>query len=200
MWPLLRSHSAKPSVGGDAAVEAPAPHMPPGGSDKLLNQLKRAHAAEAETERRARRGSAFLQHDVVRQLPGQEEQTSGVPRSLGEVLRSAPLRSKFRAFLKERHASETLMFYESIEMYQAIPPDAKGDVWRRRAAEGIISKFVDASAVYEVNLPDDAKRKLLGMTKWTPDAFDDAKAICYGLLRDNFLNAFIAREFLRCGD
>jgi hypothetical protein len=142
-----------------------------------------------------KRASRYLSNDITR-TGGNEKVQSGVPKSLGEVLRSAPLRNKFRVFLRKYKASESLAFYETIELYQAIQ-DPK---WRSRAAEGIISKFIDASAVFEVNISSSVRQRLLQTTKWENSSFDDAKAEAYDLMKTNFFANFISNEFLRAGD
>jgi len=139
----------------------------------------------------ARRNSAFLDHSVTDKIsPG--PRPSGIPKSLGDVLSNSELRHKFRLFLKERHSSESLMFYESIELFEKIP-DIK---WRKRAGEGLLAKFVMEEADLEVNISSSVRTKLLRTTRWEKDAFADAKSEMYDLLKTNFFSAFVAREFL----
>ena len=117
---------------------------------------------------------------------------SGIPKSLGEVLTSSELRYKFRVFLKERHSAESLMFYESIELFEKIQ-DPK---WQKRAGEGLISKFVMEEAELAANISSHCRTKLLRVTKWELHTFDEAKSEMYDLLKSNFFAPFIAREYL----
>jgi len=133
-----------------------------------------------------------------------------MPKSLGDVLSNPTLRSKFRNFLKEKHAVESLLFYESAELYAKID-DAK---WAKSAAMDIVSKFVSpdgfcASPIHrfcranplscatedEINIPSAVREALLATKKWDKTSFDDAKAEAYKLLKANFFAAFIAREY-----
>jgi len=66
-----------------------------------------------------------------------------MPKSLGDVLSNPALRNKFRIFLKEKHAVESLLFYESAELYAKID-DAK---WAKSAAIDIVSKFVSPDGI-----------------------------------------------------
>ena len=189
---------------GGSPSSSPAQVSPPvllnGHEHKALSSLRHLHDVGEGHD--SRRDSKYLSHAVARTVPGQEDlvEPSGVPKSLGDILKSQVLRNKFRQFLKERHANESLLFYESVELYEAIPAGPGGDKWRARAAEGIISKFVDSSAVYEINLSAPVRMRLMATTRWTPEAFRDARAEIYELLRANFLHTFLAKEFLRGTD
>ena len=148
-------------------------------------------------EERSRRGSKFLDHSVVHEIrpAGAPSRPSGLPKSLGDILSNIELRYKFRVFLKERMSVESLMFYESIELYEKID-DPK---WRKRAAEGLISKFVMEDAELQVNISSVCSTRLLRITKWEPNSFAEAKSEIYDLLKTNFFAPFVAREFLMDG-
>lgn len=165
--------------------------------DKHVAKVRRAHDEldGASPEGRARRQSKYVRHEAVRMVPGQEELgvQSGVPKSLSEVLRSPLLRQKFREFLKQRHASESLMFYECVELFEMVTEAT----WRRRAAEGIVAKFIATSATFEINIGSATRRRLLATTRWEPDSFLEAKAETYDLLKTNFFAEFVAKECLR---
>jgi hypothetical protein len=140
-----------------------------------------------------RKESKFLDHSAVRTVTVTHSvRPSGVPKSLGDVLASSELRYKFRVFLKERLSLESLMFYESIEMYEKIA-DIK---WRKRAGEGLLTKFVIQEADLQVNISSHCRTKLLRVTKWEKNSFEEAKVEMYELLRTNFFAPFVAREFL----
>jgi hypothetical protein len=162
---------------------------------KMLFAKKKAELMAMEEK--SRRGSKFLDHSVVREIrpAGAAPRPSGLPKSLGDILSSSDLRYKFRLFLKERHSAESLMFYESIELYEKIQ-DPK---WQKRAAEGLISKFVMEDSELQVNISAICTTRLLRVTKWEQSTFADAKSEIYDLLKTNFFAAFVAREFLMDG-
>lgn len=147
----------------------------------------------------SRRQSKFLAHDVVRQvIDGKVESghLSGIPKSMGDVLKNADLRFKFRVYLKARHAEENLLFYESVELFQKVGDVGGQDKWRHRAAEGLMAKFVLENSVYEINVSAPTRLKLLRTTKWEKTSFDTAKSETYDLLKENYFTSFVAKEFL----
>jgi len=161
---------------------------------KEILQLAGEASPGSDHATRERRASRFMRNDIVRLPVGADElHETGVPSSLSEVLRSATLRHHFRQFLRERHASESLLFYESIEMYQNI----HNEKWRTRAGEGLVAKFIVDEAAMQVNLGSVARNKLMKCVRFDDNTFDEAKAEAYDLLKMNFFAPFVAREFLR---
>lgn len=142
---------------------------------------------------RTRRGSKYEDHSIpIESRTVANPAAPCMPKSLGEILANPSLRYKFRQFLKERQAVESLMFYESIELYEKID-DVK---WRKRAAEGLMAKFVMSDAEFEVNISGACRERLLRTTKWDKECFGEVKYELYDLLKMNFFAAFIAKEFL----
>jgi len=157
---------------------------------KKKSDLETMAASEGEM---MRRGSNYLDHSVQHDVKVTATiRSSGIPKSLGDVLAASELRYKFRVFLKERHSAESLMFYESIELFEKI----KDPKWQKRAGEGLIAKFVMEEAELEANISSHCRTKLLRVTKWELKTFDEAKSEMYDLLKTNFFAAFIAREYL----
>jgi hypothetical protein len=83
------------------------------------------------------------------------------------------------------------MFYETVELYQSINKDN----WRRRAAEGMIRKFVDPQSPYAVNISSKARHELLTKKQFERDSFDSAKDELYVLMETNFFGKFISNNF-----
>jgi len=115
----------------------------------------------------------------------------GVPTELRQVLNSPRLRYLFRAYLRSLYASESLLFYETVELYQTIDKET----WRKRAAEGMIKKFVNPSSQYAVNISSKIREKLLNLRHFDRNSFDEAKEELYALMASNFFNRFISDNF-----
>lgn len=115
----------------------------------------------------------------------------GVPTELSQVLNSPRLRAMFRAHLKALYASESLMFYETIELYETINKES----WRKRAGEGMVKRFVDPSSKYAVNISSRTIEKLLSLKTFEKESFDDAKKELYDLMTTNFFAKFISENF-----
>jgi hypothetical protein len=142
---------------------------------------------------RERAGSHYLSYDLSAQpLSPFPAPKQSMPKNLGEVLGSPFLRHKFRQFLKDALAVESLLFYESAELFAKID-DPK---WAKTAAADIVSKFIAPGGMYEINISADARDALVARKTYPGDCFDDAKAEVYRLLKENFFASFVAREFL----
>jgi len=147
---------------------------------------------DEESRTRPRRGSAYDAYDPQARLNGPTPQRIPMPKSLGEVLQNPIQRHKFREYLKEMHAVESLLFYESVELYAKIE-DPK---WSKTAALDIVKKFISPNGAYEINISSATREALMTNKKWARNAFDEAKAEAYLLLKMNFFAAFLAREYL----
>jgi hypothetical protein len=171
--PLLRTHPSFRKAMADAEAMAPG-----------------------TTSGRQRRGSQYSNYETNQNLNGPTPVRATLPKSLGEVLMHPQQRHRFRTYLKEMHADESLLFYESVELYTKID-DPK---WSKTAASDIIKKFIHPGGVYEINIPSEIREQLLAAKKFNKQTFDEAKGEVYRLLKANFFATFVAKEFLSAGE
>lgn len=116
-----------------------------------------------------------------------------IPTKFQQVLDDNNLRDLFRYYLKNHLASECLLFYENVEMYERIDRDE----FRKRAAKGLMIKFILDPAQYRINISSDIKQKLLdtSVDDFKKDTFESAKREMFNLMEDNYFTKFV--KYLR---
>lgn len=115
----------------------------------------------------------------------------GAPTSLNHVLNSKTLRQMFREYLESAFACESLNFYETIESYNNV----KDHTYLQQIGEGIINQYVKEESPQSVNIDSKMRQKLLSVTEFNPQTFDDAKDALYDLMRKNFFTTFVVDKF-----
>lgn len=98
----------------------------------------------------------MTKEDTVKGVP-----SIPIPKEFEEVLANNDLRDLFRHYLKNHLASECLLFYENVELYEMIDRQE----FRKRAAKGLLIKFILDPSQYRINISDQTKQKLLDTSK-----------------------------------
>lgn len=109
-----------------------------------------------------------------------------IPPTLEVVLDSPELRKKFRHFLQKRLANESLLFYESIELYEQI----QKETIRNKAGKQMVAQFILEHSECWVNIPASVRDDLLETSSFTPETFEIAKKEVYKLMNANFFEYF----------
>lgn len=109
-----------------------------------------------------------------------------LPQDLREVLASDDLRSEFMAFLRARLANESLLFYESIELYEKLETQTH----RNRIGRKMVEEFVTSESIYWVNLGFSTREDLTSTVTFEEDTFDTAKSEVFTLMSCNFFESF----------
>ena len=91
----------------------------------------------------------------------EQQMSIKLPTKFQEVLDDNDLRDLFRYYLKNHLATECLLFYENVEMYERIDRDD----FRKRAAKGLLIKFILDPSQYRINISSATKQKLLDTCK-----------------------------------
>ncbi len=119
--------------------------------------------------------------------PRSVETSKAPPRGLSEVLRSPQARNRFRRFLRKHFASESLLLFETIEMYQRID----NEEWRAAAGLQIVERFIHEHADFAVNLSSQVRSKILATKHFRSETFNAAKREVFALMEDNFFARFV---------
>ena len=142
------------------------------------------------------RGSPGEEDDALHHLriykkdlwrPRSVDSSKAPPRELSEVLRSPQARNRFRRFLRKHFASENLLLFETIEMYQRID----NEEWRVAAGLQIVERFIHEHADFAVNLSGQVRSKILATKHFRSETFNAAKREVFALMEDNFFARFV---------
>ncbi len=142
------------------------------------------------------RGSPGTDDDALHHLriykkdlwrPRSVDSSKALPRELSEVLRSPQWRNRFRRFLRKHFASENLLLFETIEMYQRID----NEEWRIAAGQQIVERFIHEHADFAVNLSGQVRGKILANKHFRGETFNAAKREVFTLMEDNFFARFV---------
>jgi len=106
---------------------------------------------------------------------------------LDDLLRDPNERRQFTAYLEVNGTLEPILFYESIEMYQA----CEDKLWRQRESRNMVARFVAPLAPYKVELTQASQDALCNAKSSPINLFDDAKAQIYAYMQINFLEGFL---------
>lgn len=126
---------------------------------------------------------------VLRRTRSQPLPESDLPKDLQDVLTQKKMRKRFKEFLMDKLAIESLLFYESLEYYEKL----KKDSWRKKAGTALMNKFVLEGSQYQVNLSGKTRDFILEIAqenKFTKTTFIEAKHEIYSLMKVNFLEKF----------
>lgn len=144
-----------------------------------------------------RTGSFMIRTDTAVQQSQKQRQNSQLPvqkyleqpAELSDLLSNAFLRHLFRNFLKSKFAGESLMLFETIELFNSMTRDE----WRVPLAEGIMDQFVLDTAELGVNISARDRSELIARYKtqfWPEHSFDAVMREMYDLMRANYFPAF----------
>lgn len=109
-----------------------------------------------------------------------------LPETLHDVLDNPDMRKEFMSYLKARLANESLLFYESIELYELI----EDDKLRQKAGKKMVLEFVVEDSIFWVNIPATLRVELTNTTRFEPETFTSAKREVFSLMSGNFLDSF----------
>jgi len=109
---------------------------------------------------------------------------------LDQVLSSPASRKEFSSFLQSNFGCESFIFFESIEMYEAITDRS----CRETEAKEMLDRFVAPGAPYAVPLSSKVQRKLLTARSFSRNLFTDAKLEVRTLMQERFLPSFIVQR------
>jgi len=152
-----------------------------------------------ETSKRNRTGSVIIRLDVAVQNSSKvsdpiaahhdEDAPLAMPKELAEILRSPLLRNAFRTYLKRKYASESLAFFETIELFKKVPQEE----WRIQMAEGMVERFINDQAEFAVNISSADRSELVAHFKtrfWPANSFDSVQREMYALMTTNYFGSF----------
>jgi len=133
---------------------------------------------------------ALLHSRLPRNDSEPEADFTQAPADLSNVLRHPRLRAAFHNFVRQRHASEALLFLEAIEFYTTISNPS----WRLRTASAMNDKYVKEGAPVQVNIGGTLREELLAAVaskRLNEDTYGGAAREMFVLLSDNHFQAFV---------
>lgn len=141
-----------------------------------------------------RSGSVMIRLDTEvlqsqKQRNGGPQDLIAQPSQLSGVLSQPFLRTLFRTFLKTKHAGESLMLFETIELFNSV----NAAEWRCKVAEGIMERFVLDTAEFSVNISARDRGELVARYKtefWPEQSFASVMREMYDLMSQNYFQAF----------
>mmetsp|Transcript_6868 Transcript_6868/g.7897 ORF Transcript_6868/g.7897 Transcript_6868/m.7897 type:complete len:189 (+) Transcript_6868:244-810(+) len=110
-----------------------------------------------------------------------------LPTDIHFILRNKDLHDKFRNFLIDKIAIESLLFLDDVKIYERITKPE----WKQRAGHSVIAKFVGPNAKYQINISEQQRSALLETDIFDETTFDQAKNTVTELLQDNFFYSFV---------
>jgi len=170
-------------VGKDKDGTGRPPTPPKAGDDAGAPIRQISHRVRSGSQIKAELESSRVKKDVA-------EDHTLAPKHLVDILSSSKLRYAFRNFLRKKAASEALMAFEAIELYEGLPNASS----RERTAVAILDKFIRQGSPNEINVSAETRAELLGdETKhaWNENSFHNCKRDMYALLDENFFESFV---------
>jgi len=162
------------------------------------DELRKLDLHAEKLAQRFRSGSVIIRLDLAVKQSTKKLEPSAVassevpvtmPKELSEVLSSPLLRNAFRMYLRKKYAGESLMLFETIEMFKKIASDE----WRVSMAEGMMATFIDEDSQYAVNISSGDRTDLIARKKtsfWPQESFDSVQREMYLLMNTNHFSGF----------
>lgn len=142
---------------------------------------------------------AVLESSHAEQSCNQDGIPTQAPKELSEVLRTPQLRNGFRYFLKRRVAQESLICFETIELFKRIDSleslaTPQQQAWHVQCAKGIMDQFIREDATFPVNISGADRVELVAREQsgyWPKESFNGVQREMYDLMSRNFFQPFV---------
>jgi len=144
-------------------------------------------------ERNARRSTIReIRRSMFEELPTlTEARNDPAQLDISTILESPSLRNKFMGFLKECHAEENLLFWESVSQFKEFFQHGTSTKEAIQVlGSNIIETYIVENSDFSINVDSDLREKLLKCTEFNESTFKDAEQEVCRLLDSNFSYSF----------
>jgi len=165
---------------------------------KKVKEVKLSETREPALAKVVKRNSS---KEVLARASSSNKTVSGADFKLSHVLEDPELKKKFHEFCEEKFASENLLFWNIIDVYESLWKDeGVTDDRRQSEARGIVERFISGGGLAEVNIAYFVRTELMRLYAesdankdrkvFSQNSFEEAKLEIYNLMNHNFFAEF----------